>query len=225
MIAFDSDEIAEAVRSVKTKNAINGALIALIAVFALILAALSVKAESFWGLYIGGLCAFALLAAAYAVILPTVFIPARRRLSDLIYRALSDGLFKDEAIFSGGGDITFTVSYEKDDLILTRSGFTGEIKLSPPHMKEGESIKKSGESVRISLTALKGVPSEYSSAGGKLWQFLQAYYCLHAKRQACKNVSVIDGTGGKPVKSEVVTDGKCLADGRKNYYLKKGLMQ
>lgn len=224
MVTFDGAETDRAIKNRRICNGLNVMYITLIAVAAVALAALSSRAEKFWGVYIGGLAAFGVLIAVYIVNIFTAFRPAGRELNRLICSAIASGFSEDEAILKGGGDIAFTANYSGNELELKREGFTGEIKLSAARVKEGENIASAGAAVRFDLTPLKAVPAEYGTVGTKLWLFLQAYYYLHAQEHGCESVTVTDNTGKTPLKLTIVADGKCTQPADKNYFIVKGLI-
>lgn len=149
-------------------------------------------------------------------------VPLNRELTLCVCKTLSDGLLAHRDLFSGDGEIAFSVDYSGDVLTLARKGFKGEITVDSA--KNG-GLNLSGGKIEMDLKGLKSAPSLYSTVGAKLWQFLQGYYVLHGKEEGVKLVTVTDNMGKKPLVLTAFDENSPAKNADKNYFLKKELIR
>lgn len=225
MINFDGEKIKDALK--RKKFAVNTAYctFAVLLISAVIAAVLTRDALVNGKNQIAHVSALCFTAAVLLALIGEIIfyvVPLNRELTLCVCTNLSDGLLARRDLFSGDGEIAFSVDYSGDVLTLARKGFKGEITVDPA--KNG-GLNLSGGKIEIDLKGLKSAPALYSTVGAKLWQFLQGYYVLHGKEAGVKLVKVTDNMGKKPLVLTVFDENSPAKNADKNYFLKKELIR
>lgn len=215
MITFEDPALSAALTRRKLYGKIRIAYITALALGAICLAAFSGYAENSWNLYVVLLGVYSLALLSFILFCVFVIAKADAQLKLLVCETVA-AAFYDRENFLKGADVRLSVSYSDDILTVSRENFTGEIIV-------GKSVTEGGGKIQFDLSALKTVPSVYSSVGEKLLLFLQSYYFKNAKKLNAANVTVTDNTGGKPFTVACVANGEPVAADNE-YYFKRGLI-
>lgn len=215
MITFEDPALSAALTRRKLYGKIRIAYITALALGAICLAAFSGYAENSWNLYVVLLCVYSLALLSFILFCVFVIAKADAQLKLLVCETVA-AAFYDRENFLNGADVRLSVSYSGDILTVSRENYAGEI-------IGGKSVAEGGGEIQFDLSALKTVPSVYSSVGEKLLLFLQSYYFKNAKKLNAANVTVTDNTSGKPFTVACVANGEPVAADNE-YYFKRGLI-
>lgn len=225
MITFNDDGLKGRLQHAKICSGINVGFLTVIFIAALVIAVCSKYAESNWGLYVGGLVFWGVLALVYVVCLFAIFLPAAKAAKRGVCETIAQSLLTREDFFTGGEEIEFVAEYSGDCLTLSRKGYTGEILIEPSRLQNLKNLGGEGAKIEFDLAPLAIVPSVYSTVGTALWQFLQAYYAIKGAQGGVKRVFITDCMGKKPTTLAVFNDGAPAKTSDKNYFIKKGLIK
>lgn len=228
MIKFDGGEMTRLIKKKKLCTEITLTILALLLISAVISAVLTRNAivqKSELGNEVSALWITAFWLVCFIAVIIFYAAPTNRQLKKSVCKEIADGMLKREDMLKGGGKIEFSADYSGNILTLSRKGFTGEISIDPSRLKTAEGLGGAGAKIEIDLQPLKASPSVYSTAGSRLWLFLQAYYYLNGEKNGAEQVTITDNMGKTPYTLQIFAGGSPAKNAEKNYFIKRGLIK